>query len=65
VIAGHLLRAVEPRGASALWVPAHADALFRGLLESGFRLEGFPALVCWDRPFAAFDRYVPISLALL
>jgi hypothetical protein len=35
------------------------------LLEAGLRLEGFPALLCWTRPFASFDRYVPISLALI
>lgn len=64
-MAGHLLRAVEPRGASTMWVPGAADGLFRTLLEAGFRLDGFPALMCWSRPFAAFDRYVPISLALL
>ncbi len=64
-IAGHLLAAVEPRGANALWVPGAADALVRSLLEAGFRLEGFPALLCWTEPFASFDRYVPISLALL
>jgi GNAT superfamily N-acetyltransferase len=64
-IAGHLLRAVEPRGASTMWVPGAADGLFRALLEAGFRLDGFPALLCWSRPFASFDRYVPISLALL
>jgi GNAT superfamily N-acetyltransferase len=64
-IAAHLLRAVEPRGASALHVPGAAGPLFRMLLEAGLRLEGFPALLCWTRPFAAFDRYVPISLALI
>jgi hypothetical protein len=35
------------------------------LLEAGLRLEDFPALVCWDRPFADFERYVPITLAVL
>ena len=30
-------------------------------LRAGFRLEPFPVLLCWDRPFADFSRYVPIS----
>jgi hypothetical protein len=36
-----------------------------GLLRAGFRIDGFPVLLCWDRPFAQFDRYVPISPGLL
>jgi hypothetical protein len=35
------------------------------LLRAGLRIEGFPALVCWTRPFADFERYLPASLALL
>lgn len=64
-IAAHLLRAVEPRGASSLWLPGAAGPTFRMLLEAGLRLEGFPALLCWTRPFAAFERYAPMSLALI
>jgi hypothetical protein len=29
------------------------------------RLEPFPILVCWSTPVAPFDRYLPISLALI
>lgn len=64
-IAAHLLRAVEPRGASSIWLPGAAGPAFRMLLEAGLRLEGFPALLCWTRPFASFERYAPSSLALL
>ena len=64
-IVGHLLAAVEPRGASSLWIPGAADRTFRALLEAGIRIEGFPALFCGDRPFASFERYLPISLALI
>jgi hypothetical protein len=35
------------------------------LLEAGLRLEGFPVLLCWDRPFADLARYLPISPGLL
>ena len=35
------------------------------LLRAGFRVDGFPVLLCWDRPFADFSRYVPISPGLL
>ena len=31
---------------------------------AGFRLDGFPVLLCWDRPFADFSRYLPISPGL-
>jgi GNAT superfamily N-acetyltransferase len=64
-VLGHLLRAVEPRGASALWMPGHAGPAVEGLLRAGFRLEGFPVLLCWSRPFADFSRYLPISPGLL
>jgi hypothetical protein len=35
------------------------------LLRAGLRIEGFPAMFCWTRPFAAFERYLPAGLALL
>lgn len=62
---GHVLTAVEPRGASALWVPGLADRAVVPLLRAGFRLDQFPVLLCWTRPFADFRRYVPISPGLL
>ncbi len=61
----HLVAAVPPRGASALWVPGDAGRLVRDLLEAGLRLEEFPLLMSWDQPFADFSRYVPISPGLL
>ncbi len=64
-VIGHLLRAVEPRGAFASWVPGANDRAVRTFLAAGLRLEGFPTLLCWTRPFADFGRYLPISLALL
>lgn len=64
-ILGHLLAAVEPRGASAVWVPGAAGATFSGLLKAGLRLDGHPVLLCWSSPFADFSRYLPISPGLL
>jgi hypothetical protein len=64
-VLGHLLRAVEPRGAFSAWVPGAAGAAVTTLLDVGLRIEDFPALLCWDRPFADFSRYVPITLAVL
>lgn len=64
-ILGHLSAAVVPRGAFAIWLPGAADRAVVAALQAGFRLEGFPVLVCWDRPFADFARYVPISPGLL
>jgi hypothetical protein len=63
-ILGHLLLAVEPRGASALWVPGSAGPAFGALVRSGMRLDGFPVLLCWTRPFADLDRYIPLSPGL-
>ncbi len=64
-ILGHLLGAVEPAGAFSTWVPGAAGLGVTALLEAGLRLEDFPGLLCWDRPFADFSRYVPITLAVL
>jgi hypothetical protein len=64
-VIGHLVRAVPPRGASAVWAPGHAGAAVKALLRAGFRIDGFPVLLCWSRPFADFSRYVPISPGLL
>ncbi len=64
-ILGHLTGAVVPRGAFAMWLPGTADRAVVAALQAGFRLEGFPVLLCWDRPFADLERYLPISPGLL
>ena len=64
-ILGHLTSAVVPRGAFAIWVGGAADRALVPALQAGFRLEPFPVLICWDRPFADFSRYLPISAGLL
>ncbi len=61
---GHLLGAVEPVEAFSTWVPGAAGRAVTALLEAGLRLEDFPGLLCWDRPFADFSRYIPITLAV-
>lgn len=64
-VLGHLTSAVVPRGAFAMWVGGAADRAVVPALQAGFRLEAFPLLLCWDRPFADFSRYLPISPGLL
>jgi GNAT superfamily N-acetyltransferase len=64
-VIGHLLSAVEPRGASAIWLAGAAAPAIGLALSAGLRFEDFPILVCWNRPFADFERYVPISPGLL
>ena len=64
-IVGDLLGAVTPRGASAIWVPGHAGPTIEVLVRAGLRMEGFPVLICWSRPFVDFSRYLPISPGLL
>ncbi len=64
-VVGHLVRAVRPRGAFGIWVPGSAGRAVVPLLRAGFRFDGFPVLLCWDRPFADFSRYLPMSPGLL
>jgi GNAT superfamily N-acetyltransferase len=63
-VVGHLVTAVRPRGAFGIWVPGAAGDTMVSLLRAGFRFDGFPVLLCWDRPFADFSRYIPISPGL-
>ncbi|MEO8208809.1 MAG: GNAT family N-acetyltransferase [Chloroflexota bacterium] len=64
-IVAHLLDAVLPRGASALWVPGSAAPTLEMLVRSGLRIEGFPALLCWTEPATDFSRYLPTSPGLI
>jgi GNAT superfamily N-acetyltransferase len=64
-ILGDLMRAVQPRGAFAVWVPGTAGSVVTMLLAAGLRLEAFPLLLCWDEPVADLTRYLPISPGLL
>ena len=64
-IVGHLLGSVRPAGAFSAWIPGSASAALATRVAAGLQVEDFPALFCWDRPFADFERYVPITLAVL
>ena len=64
-VLGHLTSVVVPRGAFAMWAGGAADRAVVTALAAGFRLDTFPVLLCWDRPFADFSRYLPISPGLL
>ena len=64
-ILGHLTTVVIPRGAFAMWVAGAADRAIVTSLQAGFRMDQFPVLLCWDRPFATFSHYLPISPGLL
>jgi GNAT superfamily N-acetyltransferase len=63
-VLGHLTSAITPRGAFALWLPGTADRAVVPALQAGFRLDQFPVLLCWDRPFGDLSRYLPISPGL-
>ena len=64
-VVAHLLTAIEPRGASSAWVPGANDRAMVAMLRAGLRIESFPGLMCWTRPFAAFELYMPAGLSLL
>jgi GNAT superfamily N-acetyltransferase len=64
-VLGHLLTTVVPRGASAVWLPAAAGDALAAAIRAGLRIEGFPVLAGWSRPFADFSRYVPTSPGLV
>jgi GNAT superfamily N-acetyltransferase len=64
-VIGHLMSTIRPRGATTAWIPGSNDRAMVALLRAGLRIEGFPALLCWTRPFGHFEAYMPASLALL
>lgn len=64
-VIAHLLTAVPPRGASSVWLGGQASEAVAAGIRAGLRLEGFPILACWSRPYADFTRYVPTSPGLI
>ncbi len=64
-VLGHLLAAVQPRGASAVWLPGAAGDALATSIRAGLRIDGFPVLAGWSRPFADYTRYVPTSPGLI
>jgi GNAT superfamily N-acetyltransferase len=64
-ILGAVVRETSAPGPIAGWVPGSATAATAALLNAGLRFEGFPGLVCWSDGPMPFERYVPISLAVI
>lgn len=62
---GVVIRETPVPGPMALWVPGSADILTRALLEAGLRFDGFPGLICWSTREHPFERYAPMSLAMV
>lgn len=62
---GWLLTTIPTNGSRAVWLPGTAGEAFAAALRAGLRLDGFPALICWSSNEHPFERYVPISLALV
>ena len=64
-LVGAAVRGAPALGPVAMWVPGTADRATRALLDAGLRFDGFPGLICWSSPAHPFDRYLPISLAMV
>lgn len=64
-LAGVAVRETPALGTIAFWVPGTADGGLRALLHAGLRIDGFPGVVCWSRQAHPFERYFPISLAII
>jgi hypothetical protein len=64
-VLGHVLQAVQPRGASSVWIPGAAGEAVATAIRAGLRFEAFPILACWSAPYADFTRYVPTSPGLI
>ncbi len=62
---GVAVRSIPVLGPMAMWVPGTADIATRALLEAGLRFDGLPGLICWSTADHPFQRYVPISLAMV
>lgn len=64
-LVGGVVRELRLDGPVAAWVPGSAGPTTRMLLDAGLRFDGFPALACWSDVSLPFERYLPISLALV
>lgn len=62
---GYLVHVSHVLEGRQLVVPGHAISALRPLLASGMRIDGTPAIYCSQRPGPRFDRYIPMSYALL
>lgn len=64
-LVGHLVRSTHVLEGRQLVLPGPCITLLAPLLAAGLRIDGTPAVYCSDGPAPAFDRYIPMSFALL
>ena len=64
-IIGNLVRSTDVLEGRQLVVPGPAIAAMRPLLGAGLRIDATPAVFCSQGPGPRFDRYLPMSYALL
>ena len=62
---GSLVRATDVLEGRQLIVPGRAIAALQPLLTAGLRIDSTPAVYCSEGPGPRFDRYIPMSYALL
>ena len=62
---GYLVRLTEVLEGRQLVVPGPATSVLVPLLRAGLRIDGTPAIHLTQGPGPAFDRYLPMSYALL
>jgi GNAT superfamily N-acetyltransferase len=62
---GYLVRITQVLEGRQLVVPGHAISALQPLLEAGLRIDGTPAVYCSQGLGPAFERYLPMSYALL
>ena len=62
---GSLVRMTPVLEGRQLVVPGHAISALRPLLAAGIRIDGTPAVYCSQRAGPDFERYIPMSYALL
>jgi GNAT superfamily N-acetyltransferase len=62
---GYLVRVTPVLEGRQLVVPGQAIAVLRPLLLAGLRIDTTPAIYCSEGPGPRFERYIPMSYALL
>ena len=62
---GYLVRLTDVLEGRQLVVPGPASTVLVPLLQAGLRIDGTPAIHCAEGPGPRFDRYIPMSYALL
>jgi len=62
---GSLVRTTDVLEGRQLVVPGQAITALQPLLAAGLRIDSTPAIYCSEGPGPRFDRYIPMSYALL